>query len=31
MPSPYSEGLRHRVANAVANGKTTREVSACFK
>jgi transposase len=32
MPRPYSEGLRHRVVmNAVANGKTTREVSALFQ
>jgi transposase len=30
MPRPYSEDLRLRVAQAVENGKTTREVSALF-
>jgi transposase len=31
MPRPYSEDLRLRVAQAVENGKTTREVSALFQ
>ncbi|MGZ4970812.1 MAG: helix-turn-helix domain-containing protein [Methylobacter sp.] len=31
MPSPYSEDLRSRVVNAVACGKTTREVSSLFQ
>jgi transposase len=30
MPRPYSEDLRLRVALAVENGQTTREVSALF-
>jgi transposase len=30
MPRPYSEDLRLRVAQAVENGKTTREVGALF-